>query len=181
MRLWSIYNFGMGPFGDLSVSGLWRADSGLAYTIAARNQSLTTTQKQILANAGYPDQPGSAHVIFNNERGTERFAGYGLFDTSINYNIPVFRSLRPWVKFDVYNLLDNRKLIAWNTTVSQNNAGAKDSVGLATTFTKGSSFGKATGNTVTNLSQTGISSFPVAFGGAPRGGRTYRVAVGFRF
>ena len=36
-----------------------------------------------------------------------------------NYNIPVFRTLRPWIKFDVYNLFDNQKLIAWNTTVSQ--------------------------------------------------------------
>ena len=39
---------------------------------------------------------------------------------SINYNMPVFRSLRPWVKFDIYNLFNNQKLIAWNTTVSPN-------------------------------------------------------------
>ena len=55
--------------------------------------------------------------MFFGERGSETFKGYGLLDTSINYNIPVFRSLRPWVKFDVYNLFNNRKLIAWNTTV----------------------------------------------------------------
>ena len=59
-------------------------------------------------------------VFFNGERGSETFPGYGLFDTSINYNIPVFRTLRPWVKFDVYNLFNNQKLIGWNTAVTQN-------------------------------------------------------------
>ena len=93
----------------------------------------------------------------------------------------MFRSLRPWLKFDIYNLFDNDKLIGWNTTVSQNAAGPKDFTGLATTFTKGANYGKATGNTETNLNYTGIQSFPRAFDGAPQGGRTFRVAVGFRF
>jgi hypothetical protein len=182
LRLWSIYNFGMGGFGDLSLSGLWRVDSGLAYSLAARNQNINATQAAILAAAGYPDQPNSGHVFFGGERGTERFKGYGLFDTSINYNIPVFRSLKPWVKLDIYNLFDNRKLIAWNTTVSQNAASSKDSMGLATGYTPNATqFGKATGNVVTNVNSTGIPTFPVAFGGAPAGGRTFRVAVGFRF
>ena len=35
LRLWSIYNFGMGRAGDLSVSGLWRVDSGRVYSLAA--------------------------------------------------------------------------------------------------------------------------------------------------
>ena len=76
-------------------------------------------------------------VFFNGERGSETFPGYGLFDTSINYNIPVFRTLRPWVKFDVYNLFNNQKLIGWNTAVTQNAASAKDNLGLATGYTKG--------------------------------------------
>ena len=52
-----------------------------------------------------------------------RRAGHGAFPATacstvdINYNVPVFRSLRPWVKFDIYNLFDNRKLIGWNTTI----------------------------------------------------------------
>jgi hypothetical protein len=181
MRLWSIYNFGMGPFGDLSLSGLWRVEGERPYSLAARNVNITATQRALLTANGYPDGPGSGHVFFGGERGTERFPAYGVLDTSINYNIPVFRSLRPWLKFDVYNLFNNTKLIAWNTTVSQDGASPKDSVGLATGYIKSSSFGKATGNTLTNLSSTGIQTFPLAFSGAPQGGRTFRVAVGVRF
>jgi hypothetical protein len=181
MRIWSIYNFGLGPVGDLSVSGLWRVEGERVYSLSIRNVNTTATQRAILKAAGYPDAPTANHIFFGGERGTERFPGYGLLDVDINYNIPVFRSLRPWLKFDVYNLFNNDKLIGWNTTLSQNNAGPKDFTGLATTFTKGSNFGKATGNTQTNLNYTGIQSFPLAFQGAPQGGRTYRVAVGFRF
>ena len=100
---------------------------------------------------------------------------------SFNYNIPVFRTLRPWVKFDVYNLFNNQKLIAWNTTVSQDPASPKDSLGYATGYIKGATFGTATGNTVTNLNVTTINAYPVAFSGAVAGGRTFQVAVGFRF
>ncbi len=180
-RLWTIYNMDMGAGGDLAFSGLWRVEGARAYSLAARNQGLTATQRTILAANGYTDEPAAAHIFFNDERGTEQFPGYGLLDLSVNYNIPVFKSLRPWIKVDLYNVLDNRKLIAFDTTVSQNNAGAKDSVGLATTFNKGANFGKATGNTQTNVSTTGINSFPLAFQGAPAGGRTFRMALGFRF
>src|SRR5262249_47877342 len=119
--------------------------------------------------------------VFFGQRGSQFFPGYALFDTSVNYNIPVFRSLRPWVKLDIYNLFDNEKLIAFNTTVTQNGAAGVDNLGLATTYTRGNTFGTATGNTVTNLFQTAIPAFPVAFNGAPAGGRTFRVALGFRF
>ena len=152
-----------------------------AYSLAARNQGHDGDAENDPCGRRIPDEPAAAHIFFDDERGTEQFPGYGLLDLSINYNIPVFKSLRPWIKLDLYNVLDNRKLIAFDTTVSQNNAGAKDSVGLATTFNKGANFGKATGNTQTNVSTTGINSFPLAFQGAPAGGRTFRMALGFRF
>jgi hypothetical protein len=180
MRIWSIYNIGMGAFGDVGISGLWRVEGARPYSIAHRNVNPNATQSAILEAAGYPDGPSSAHIFFG-ERGSERFPGYGIFDASINYNVPVFRSLRPWVKFDVYNLFDNQKLIAWNTTVTGDPNSPLDSVGIPTGFTRSTSFGKATGNTITNVSSTGINTFPRAFDGAPAGGRTIRVAVGFRF
>ena len=96
LRLWSTYLLPMGRMGDLSVSGLWRYDSGRVFSLAARNQGLAAVQRSILAASGYPDAPSSVgnHVFFS-ERGSETFPGYGLFDTSINYDIPVFRTLRP--------------------------------------------------------------------------------------
>ena len=183
LRLWSIYNWNLGAAGDVSVSGLLRVDSGRVFSLAARNQPLTSTQIALISAAGYPDRPSTSGnmVFFNGERGSETFPGYGLFDTSINYNIPVFSTLRPWVKFDVYNLFNNQKLIGWNTAVTQTAASAKDGLGLATGYTPGPTFGTATGNVVTNLYSTTINAYPVSFGGAPAGGRTFRVAVGFRF
>jgi hypothetical protein len=187
LRAWTIYTFNMGRSGNLSLSGLWRVDSGRAYSLVARNQAITAQQRAILVAAGYPDVPSANgnHVFFA-DRGTEMFKGYGLLDTSINYDIPVFRSLRPWVKFDIYNLFNNLKLIAWNTTINQNRTGPLDSLGLATTYTKTATFATATGNTVTNLGTTTINAYPLAYGGpdgdrATPGGRTFTMAIGFRF
>jgi hypothetical protein len=185
LRIWSVYNQGLGAAGDLSFSGLWRLDSGRVFSLAARNQPLTSTQTALISAAGYPDTPGTGPVsgnqVFFGERGSETFPGHGLFDTSINYNIPVFRTLRPWLKFDVYNLFNNQKLIAWNTVITQNAASPKDNLGLATDYTKSATYDTATGNTVINLYTTTINTYPLAFGGAIPGGRTFRLAMGFRF
>jgi hypothetical protein len=182
LRIWSVYNHEMGAAGDVSVSGLWRVDSGRVYSLAARNQGLTAAQTALVQGAGYADLPSaSGNMVFFDERGSETFPGYGLFDASINYNIPVFRTLRPWVKFDIYNLFNNQKLIAWNTTVTQDASSPTDALGLATGYVRGATFGTATGNTITNLYSTTINAYPVAFNGAPAGGRTFRFAIGFRF
>ena len=184
-RLWSVYNLGMGAAGSLSFSGLWRVEGERPFSTVIRNQGITDTQASILKTAGYPDAPGQNHTFYVPERGDGRFPGYGLLDLSLNYNIPVFRSLRPWIKLDLYNALNNQKLIAWNTTIVANTQGPVDNLGLATTVTKGPSYGRASGNTVSNYNLTAINAFPVAFNqgeaGAVRGGRTFRMAVGFRF
>jgi hypothetical protein len=181
LRLWSIYNWPMGSRGALSISGLLRVESGQSFSLVAKNVPLTSTQAAILTAAGYPDQPGPQNLFFTGARGDQNFAGYGVFDMSINYDVPVFRSLKPWVKFDVYNLFNNEKLIAWNTTVSPNKASPTDSLGLPTGYTPGSTFGTATGNTVTNLNNANINAFPLSFAGGQAGGRTVLVGVGFRF
>jgi hypothetical protein len=190
LRLWSVYVWNMGRLGDLSLSGLWRVDSALTYSLAARNQRLTPTQVAVMTAAGYPDAanlaalgPISGNAVFFEPLGSQQFAGYAVADVSANYNVPVFRSLRPWVKFDVYNLFDNQKMIAWNTTVVQDTNSSRDPLGLRTGFVPSNTanFGTATGNTVSNLFSSAINAFPLAFTGAPAGGRTFRVAVGFRF
>ena len=102
--------------------------------------------------------------------------------TDATYNVPVFRSLRPWVKFDVFNLFDNRKLIAWNVTIRPDPATPVDSLGLRTGFLPkaAGTYGTATGNTI-GLTGMTINTYPSAFNQALPGGRTARVAVGFRF
>jgi hypothetical protein len=162
-RVWAIYNQNAGRFGDFSVSGLVRVESGQAYTLRAEDQPLTAIQQARLA--AYPDQPAAQDVYFGG-RGTELFKGYGVLDMSVNYNIPVFRTLRPWLKFDVFNLLNNDKLVQWNTTVFQDPNSPTDSLGLATGYRPGAAFGTGTRNAHYPQSSlgTGLRGFRVAFG-----------------
>ena len=71
---------------------------------------------------------------------------------------------------DVFNLFDNDKLIRWDTTVQPDPSSPLDSLGLPTGYVKGPRFGTAVSN----------ASFPAALQGVT-GGRTLRLAVGFRF
>jgi hypothetical protein len=180
IRLWTIYNWNMSRAGAISLAGMLRVDSARVYSLGATNQLLTTIQAARLAAAGYPDAPATQTIYFG-DRGSQEYAGFGVFDMSVNYDVPVFRTLRPWLKVDLFNAFNNQKVIAWNTTVRPNPAAGVDSLGIATGYTPGSTFGTATGNTVSNLSLAGIPAFPVAFNGAQAGGRTFRIAVGFRF
>jgi hypothetical protein len=179
MRMWSIYDWGMRRFGRASVSGMWRVESGGVYSLAALSVPLTSIQRSLIEAAGYPDNPG-IQTLFFGDRGSETFAGFGLFDTSFNYDVPVFRSARPWIKVDIYNLFNNQKLIAWNTTVKPDPNSPLDAMGLPTGYIKGSSFGTATGNTQSNVNVQGIPSYP-QWSGGQQGGRTLRVSSGIRF
>ena len=133
LRIWSIHNVMMGRYGDISVSGLWRVDSGGVYSLVATGERLTATQRAILAANGYASRPSRQSAYFG-ERGSESFNGHGLFDASVVYNLAVFGTLRPWIKFDVYNLLNNQKLIRWNTVVRPDPASPADALGLATGY-----------------------------------------------
>ena len=94
---------------------------------------------------------------------TESFDAAHLWDLGVQWEIPVFRTLRPYAKLDVFNLFNNDKLIAWNTTVSPDNNGPRDALGLPLNYIKGASFGRHTSNT----------SYPAA--------RRFAVALGLRF
>jgi hypothetical protein len=169
LRLWTIYMLNLNRMGNLSFSGLLRADSALTYSLQAASVPLSDIQTSLLEQAGYPDSPASQTVFFG-DRGSQFFKGYALVDTSINYEIPVFKNLRPWLKFDVYNLLNNQKLIAWNTTVNPDWSGPVDSMGIPTQYRKGSRYGTA----------TSANQYPLAYQGQ-NGGRTFRVSFGMRF
>jgi hypothetical protein len=160
VRLWSIVNVDARRFGSFSLSGLMRIESGRAYSLVATNQRLTDIQTTLLA--GYPDAPFGQRVYFG-ARGSQAFPGYAALDASMTYNLPAIRTLRPWLKIDIFNLFNNQKLIGFNTTVAQDPNSPTDSLGLATGFTKGPTFGQAETD----------ADFPQP--------RTLRVAVGVRF
>ena len=180
-----MYDHDMGRYGGLSLSGIWNINSARVFSYMLRNQPPTPTQVQLIGNAGYPDA-ALTQQIFYGERGAGEFAGYAAVDMSINYTIPVFRSLRPFLKFDVFNLFNDQKLIAWNTTIVPNPATGLDNLGIPNGYTKGPSFGTATGNTVSNGLVNNIDAFPGGskgdyFSGSTPGGRTFRLAFGVRF
>jgi hypothetical protein len=180
LRLWSIYRWSLGRAGALTTSGLVRVNSARVFSLAARNQTPSPRQLQLLEAQGYPDAAVTQTVFFTGARGDQNFKGFGVADFSATYEIPIVRTLRPWLKADVYNAFDNRKLIAWNTTVTQNRT-TVDAQGLGTSYVPGRAFGTATGNTVTNLNVNNIDAYPVAFPGALPGGRTFAIALGVRF
>jgi hypothetical protein len=167
LRIWSVYQMNAGRFGDVSFSGLWRVNSAQVYSLRSGGQPLSSVQTALLK--AYPDSPQSQTIYFG-ARGAESFKGYGLFDVSVNYDVPVFKTLRPWVKMDVFNLFDNDKLIRWDTTVTPDPKSPVDSLGLPTGYVTGPRYGTAVSN----------ASFPSALQGVT-GGRTLRLAVGFRF
>jgi hypothetical protein len=82
----------------------------------------------------------------------------------------VWKSARPWIKFEAFNLLNNQKLIAWNTTITQDATSPRDENGLATGYVKSATFGTG----------TSVAHYPAPRPGTD-GGRMMDVAIGFRF
>jgi len=172
VRLWATYNVPLGRFGSVDVSGLYRYNSGLAYSLAAKNVDLTDAQLAIAEAAGYANVPNDGtQTLFFGKRGSQTFPGASLVDLSAQYGIPVWQTLRPYLKFDIYNLFNNDKLISWNTTVFPDFNGPTDGLGLPLNYIQGPNFGKP----------TSASNYPAWAPGGNDGGRTFRVAFGFRF
>ena len=113
---------------------------------------------------------GLRQTVFFGDRGAYQYKGYGVMDLATSYNVPVWRTLKPWVKLEVYNLFNNQKLIAWDTAVTADGAGAKDGNGLPLDYVKGVNFGKGTSNAHYPRPRPGMD-----------GGRTFIVAAGVRF
>ena len=78
--------------------------------------------------------------------------------------------MRPWIKFELYNILDTNTLIGWNNAVTPDPASPLDANGLPTGYIKPSNFGTARAN----------SDFPRPIPGID-GGRTFLGSFGMRF
>jgi hypothetical protein len=120
-------------------------------------------------NPGYARVPTTQTVFFG-PRGGEEFAGYGLVDLATTYQVPVWQRVKPWVKVEVLNLLDNDKLIAWNTSVTADPNSPLDANGLPTGYIKSATFGQGTATTHYARPRPGLT-----------GGRTFLAALGVRF
>lgn len=167
VRLWAMYRQGLGRFGALDVAPMVRIESPRVYSLTAGNVAFSSQQ---LANDPGYGQPPDVQTVFFGERGSQEFKGYTLLDLSFNYSIPVFRTVSPWVKLEVLNVLNNQKLIAWNTAVRPDPNSPKDEYGLPTGYIKGANFGKGTSN----------AHYP-SWRAGNTGGRTFLVYTGVRF
>ena len=162
-RVWGIYTLGMESLGDLAIGGFWRYDSAENYSLASSSFRVTPEQQAMLDELGYVDGPSSRTLYYSAGRGSELYKGSGRFDLSLHYDIPVWRSLRPWLKIEWYNLINNDKLLYFNTTVRPAADGPRDALGIPTTYIEGDRFGEATS------------------AGDYRAARSFLVAWGFRF
>ena len=169
-RVWGIYTLGLGEAGDVDVGAVWRYDAGRVFDFAATRVATNATQQQILDSLGYASGPSSGTVFFDGGRGSGQHDGYGLFDLSFHYSIPIWKSLSPWFKAEIYNVFNNDKQIGSNTSVSLDPNSPVDALGIPTGFTEGARFGEA----------TSVNHYPQYLPGLD-GLRTFRMAFGFRF
>jgi carboxypeptidase family protein len=169
VRLWAVYNQGLGRAGNVTIGPIWRYNSGQTYSLFSTAVPLSAIQ--LARNPGYARLPGGGfQTLYYGDRGTENFEGYGLVDLAATYDIPVWRTVRPWIKFELYNLFDNNKLINWNTSVNPDPNSPLDADGLPTGYIKPNNFGAPLNN----------GSYPRPIPGVD-GGRTFQMAMGLRF
>jgi hypothetical protein len=170
LRLYATYVQSLGRFGSVDVSPLWRVNSGAVYNLTA---NIPVPAAQRARNPGYPAADFNAttrEVVFFGERGEYSFRGYGVLDLATSYNVAIWRSLRPWFKLEIYNLLNNTKQIAWDRTVTPDPASPLDANGIPTGYIEGPRFGQPTAG----------NHFPQPYPGQ-NGARAIRVAFGIRF
>jgi hypothetical protein len=171
VRVYGTYTQRLGRFGALDLSPVWRVDSGQVFSYTAANVPLSAIM--LARNPGYPVANINANTaanLFFGARGAGDFAGDGAIDLAATYSIPVWKSAKPWIKFEVYNALNNDKLIKWDTTVTVDPNSPKDANGLATGYLTGANFGKAIQD------NQYIQPIP-----GTNGGRLFRIAMGVRF
>jgi hypothetical protein len=154
LRLLTNYNLPT-HFGNFGFGMVYRFDSGTPYSYLFRGFPLTDIQKA--EDPGYAHPPTSQNLYFG-ERGSQIFPSQSRFDFAFNYDIPVFKTLSPWIKATVLNIFNTAYRTGFDTGIvpcdgssAAATAGCTgapvDAKGLPTTFVKGASFGSARGVT----------------------------------
>jgi hypothetical protein len=167
VRVWANYTFDMHGLGTLDIAPLYRYNSPRTFSLVAASVPLTA--QQTAADPGYVRLPAGQPVFFG-LRGSQQFEDFALFDLGVTYGVPVWQSVRPWVKLEVLNLFNNQQLISWDTSVTADMAGPKDANGLPANYLTGPNFGRATSNANFARPRQGMD-----------GGRTFILAAGVKF
>jgi outer membrane receptor for ferrienterochelin and colicin len=143
IRLWTNYTIDLGRGGAIDIGAIYRYDSPLTFSYTRASFPLSTQQR--IAGTGYRSLP-SGQTLFFGERGAGEYESIQSLDLSLQYSIPVWKTLEPWVKFSATNITNEDGLVTYNTQIIPNTAAGapRDQYGLPTTFTKGVNFGKGT-------------------------------------
>jgi outer membrane receptor protein involved in Fe transport len=166
VRLWADYRAELGRYGSFTVAPIYRYNSARTYSLVLNGQPLSAVQAA--RNPGYAGNP--TQQVFFGERGSQSFEGFALVDLAMTYAVPVWRSAQPWIKFEMFNVLNNQKLIAWDTTITADPNSSRDEFGLPTGYLQGPRFGQGTSNAHYPTPRAGVD-----------GGRLFAFALGFRF
>ena len=124
----------------------------------------------MLSSLGYASGPDPRTLYFSDGRGSGTFKGYGLFDLSFRYSIPIWQSLNPWVKAEVYNLMNNDTAIRWDTSVVPDPDRSARRAWIADRVYRG-----------TQLRRTHIANDYPQWQPGQNGLRSFQLAMGFRF
>jgi hypothetical protein len=167
LRLMNSFVQPLGGFGSVHAGLIYSYDSAGVYNLTT-TLPLTPVQAAIRQQAGYRSTPASQTIYFG-PLGAGEFEDVHQVDLALTYAIPVFRTLEPWIKLDVYNLLNADSLVSHNTTVTADPNSPRDALGLPTGYLQGALFGRPT--SVANLGNPGHIQLA----------REIRVAAGIRF
>lgn len=132
VRTWATYRHDFQRRGALVVGALGRYASGDVW--------------ERVAAVAYPyDDPNSvadsgSYNYYFEPRGSHRFNASWALDTSVRYQLPLYKDLAAWVKLDVNNILNNDTLTSFDTSGT---AETLDNGQLV--FRPNSTFGKAQG------------------------------------
>ena len=165
VRLYTVYDVHLGKAGTASLGGVYRYDSPLWYSLTTAN--IARTPQQTALDPGYA-RPPTTQTIFYGGRGVDHYESAHLVDFSLNYEVPLYKSAAPFFKAELRNAFNSQPLIGFDTTVTANNSGPRDTLGLPTEFVRGANFGTPT--------QGHNATFPhVPFP------REFRFSIGLRF
>lgn len=106
-RIWTVYNLGLGRGGDVALGVLFRLDSALRFSLT---NTVATTAAQRALGAGYASLPAQA-TLFYEGRGSGEFEGSKIFDFTLNYELPIFKTARPFFKAELRNAFNKQPLI----------------------------------------------------------------------
>jgi hypothetical protein len=135
--------------GNFGFGMVYRFDSGTPYSYVFSGFPISDIQAA--RDPGYAHPPTSQLLYFG-PRGSQTFPSQSRFDLALNYDIPIVKTLSPWIKATVLNVFNTHYLTGFDTGIvpCDGSSGATaagcaaapvDANGLPTTFVKGSSFG----------------------------------------